>query len=198
MYNNIKRELQFIFRVLNENIFHNQFLAPQIYIKSNSRCKNWSCNPFGDKGQYIITIHEEKLEDDFEIILMQMLHQMIHIYCFENGLKDTSRNMRYHNRIFYQEGVKRGLLFFFEPKKGYITEGIKQEVKELFASEFQEEKKIREALKKDKELTVEKNKPVKPFPIKMKCPICGMKARAKKQGVLICGKCNVYMEPVNS
>lgn len=124
MYDNTKRELQFLFRVLNENIFHNQFLVPQIYISINTRCKNWRCNPFGDKGQYVITIYEERLEDNFETIVMNMLHQMIHIFCFEQGLKDTSRDMRYHNKIFYQEGIKRGLRFSFTPKEGYITEGI--------------------------------------------------------------------------
>lgn len=200
MYNNTKRELQFLFRVLNENIFNNQFLVPQIYISVNTRCKNWGCNPFGDKGQYVITIHEEKLEDDFETIVMNMLHQMIHIFCFEQGLKDTSRDMRYHNKIFYREGIKRGLLFSFEPKKGYITEGIGAEVRELFGAELQQEKRIKEAVKKDKELkeTTEEKKPIRPFPIKMKCPVCGMKARAKKTGSLICGKCNVYMEPDNT
>ncbi len=199
MYNNTKRELQFLFRTLNENVFYNQFLTPQIYISVNTRCKNWSCNPFGNKGQYMITVHEEKLEDDFETIVMNMLHQMIHIFCFEHGLKDTSRNMRYHNKIFYQEGMKRGLLFSFEPTKGYITEGIGKEIKILFQKELQQEERVKEAVKKDRALrrTEEKNKPIPPFPVKMKCPVCGMKARAKKKGSLICGKCNVYMYPDN-
>ncbi len=199
MYNNTKRELQFLFRVLNENIFHNQFLVPQIYISVNTRCKNWRCNPFGDKGQYVITIHEGKLEDDFETIVMNMLHQMIHIFCFEHGLKDTSRDMRYHNKIFYREGIKRGLVFSFEPKKGYITEGIGGGVRALFKAELRQEERIKDAVKRDKELkeTAKKNKPIRPFPVKMKCPVCGMKARAKKTGSLICGKCNVYMEPDN-
>lgn len=200
MYDNTKRELQFLFRVLNENIFHNQFLVPQIYISINTRCQNWRCNPFGDKGQYVITIYEERLEDNFETIVMNMLHQMIHIFCFEQGLKDTSRDMRYHNKIFYQEGIKRGLRFSFTPKEGYITEGIEDRVRLLFKMQLQQEERIKEAVKQDKEIKreTEKNKPVKPFPAKMICPICGMKARTKKTGSLICGKCNVYMEPDNS
>lgn len=195
MYNNTKRELQFLFRTLNENVFYNQFLTPQIYISVNTRCKNWSCNPFGNKGQYMITVHEEKLEDDFETIVMNMLHQMIHIFCFEHGLKDTSRNMRYHNKVFYQEGMKRGLLFSFEPTKGYITEGIGEEIKILFQKELQQKERVKEAVRKDRVLRKTEEKIKRPFPVKMKCPVCGMKARAKKTGSLICGKCNVYMEP---
>lgn len=44
-----------------------------------------------------------------EETLDTMIHEMVHLYCRENNIKETSRGGKYHNGKFKAEAEKRGL-----------------------------------------------------------------------------------------
>ncbi|WP_433939846.1 hypothetical protein [Paenibacillus lautus] len=53
----------------------------------------------GDIKKYEINISAEYLNIGYLETILIILHQMIHLYCMVNQIKDTSRNREYHNNI---------------------------------------------------------------------------------------------------
>ena len=117
-----------IFRFVNEEYFDNSLEEPAITIQSTSRSyghvsvgKVWN----NDTDQ----MRELNISADYlntrpiENVVSTMIHESVHIYCMQNGIKDTSRGGRYHNRRFKEEAEKRGLIIEHDPVIGYsITE----------------------------------------------------------------------------
>lgn len=112
--------LQTIYDVLNERYFDNELpeaiLTIQTPTKAASR-RNYDSwlYPYkweDDKG---VKYHEINLDPQHFIkpmveIAAMLQHKMIHLYCLEQGIKDTSRNFRYHNEKFRIEAENRGLI----------------------------------------------------------------------------------------
>ena len=112
--------LQLIYDALNKQYFEGKLpeaiLTMQTPTKAASR-RNYDSwlYPFkweDDKG---IQYHEINLDPQHFIkpmveIAAMLQHKMIHLYCLENGIKDTSRNFRYHNEKFRYEAENRDLI----------------------------------------------------------------------------------------
>ena len=112
--------LQIIYDALNKKYFESELpeviLTIQTPTKASSRRSydSW-LYPFkweDDKG---VKYHEINLDPRHFIkpmveIAAMLHHKMIHLYCLEHGIKDTSRNFRYHNDNFRMEAEKRGLI----------------------------------------------------------------------------------------
>lgn len=67
-----------------------------------------------------ITITAEFLNRDYIDIMRTLHHEMIHLYCHINDIKDTSRGGTYHNKNFKEQSIERG--FYYEsdvPDKKY-------------------------------------------------------------------------------
>lgn len=116
----LTKNLQLIYDALNNKYFEGKLpeaiLTMQTPTKAASR-RNYDSwlYPFkweDDKG---IQYHEINLDPQYFIkpmveIAAMLQHKMIHLYCLENGIKDTSRNFRYHNEKFRYEAENRGLI----------------------------------------------------------------------------------------
>ena len=112
-----------------------------------------------------------------------MVHEMVHLYCHENEIEDTSNGGRYHNKRFKKEAEKRGLVI---DKADIIGWSVTSPTTELI--QFVEELKINEeAFKYFRDTRFAESAPsVKKRYI---CPLCGLQIQAKKGKNIICGDC---------
>ena len=117
-----------------------------------------------------------------------LVHEMVHLYCHINDIKDTSNGNRYHNKRFKIEAEKRGLIIERADVIGYSVTTPSMEL-----INFVEELKIDEEVFKyfrDTHLGVNKTAPKKRYV----CPICGIQVQAKKESNVFCGECMKRMD----
>lgn len=112
-----------IFNLLNAEYFNNELPKVVITIQSTPRAYGhfttydaWHCNDTGFKE---INIGAGTLDRPIENVTATLLHEMVHEYCFVQGIKDTSRNGTYHNKRFRDEAVKRGLCIGYDKRIGW-------------------------------------------------------------------------------
>ena len=119
--------LEKLHRKLNERYFDNKLSEPIITIQTakdsygHITCgKVWK----SARGEHFeINISANYLQRDIVEIVCTLLHEMVHQYNLENGIKDTSRGTTYHNRKFKEEAEKRDLIITKHTSYGWtITE----------------------------------------------------------------------------
>lgn len=116
----LTKNLQVIYDALNEKYFEGKLPESILTIQTPTKAAS--------KRSYDSWLHPLKWEDDKGVlyheinlnpqhfikpmveIAAMLQHKMIHLYCLENGIKDTSRNFRYHNDNFRKEAESRGLI----------------------------------------------------------------------------------------
>jgi hypothetical protein len=199
-------ELHKGFRLLNDKIFSGTLPEPAILIQNQGhRTRNilgWCTQQkiWMDKEQtirkYEINITAEYLDRDVTEIMETMLHEMVHLYCQVNDIKDTSRSGTYHNKRFRDEAERHGLTVEFDKQIGWAYTNLKPETKKTIES-FNLD---REAFK-IKRYTwgvndngdSQDNKDDRPRRKRSKnvweCPDCKERIKAKKKINIICGKC---------
>lgn len=106
-------QLEKIYNCLNLDFFDGALPVPIITVQSKpgtmghcSVAKVWQ-RP--DESTYELNIAAEVLNYPIEETLDTMIHEMVHLYCRENGIKEVSRGTQYHNGKFKEEAEKRGL-----------------------------------------------------------------------------------------
>ena len=94
-----------IFDLLNAKYFENALSRPIITIQSTPKAYGhytlydaWSID--GEKGMREINIGAGTLSRHIESIVSTLLHEMIHYWNDQNGIKDCSRGGTYHNKKF--------------------------------------------------------------------------------------------------
>lgn len=87
-----------------------------------------------DKGEHKdeLTLNPEYFLNPLEV-LNTILHELVHIYCKQNNIKDTSRNGYYHNHKFKEIATKFGLKCIAQSGVGWNTtaEGNKEGLTEI-------------------------------------------------------------------
>lgn len=114
-YNRAAGYLNKIFDLLNAEFFENALTRPTITIQSTPRAyghfslrnDTWISKT---GSTHEINIGAGTLSRPIENIAATLLHEMVHYYNFENGIKDVSRGNTYHNRRFKEAAEARGLL----------------------------------------------------------------------------------------
>ncbi len=101
------------FEVFNEVYFDNSLPDAVITIQSSPKTfgyitvhKVWTDT---EDSYHEINIGAEHLARPIENVLATLLHEMVHLYCMDNGINDTSKGGRYHNKLFRDEAEKRDL-----------------------------------------------------------------------------------------
>lgn len=69
-------------------------------------------------------------------ILTTLIHELAHARCHIDGLKDTSRQGRWHNKHFGMTALALGALVAPHPRVGHITPGIQPQTVSLYAPEL--------------------------------------------------------------
>ncbi len=118
-------QLEHIYNALNTDFFDGALPMPIITVQSKpgtyghcSVAKVWRR---AEEHTYELNIAAEVLNYPIEETLDTMLHEMVHLYCRENGIKEVSRGGRYHNGKFKEEAEKRGLTCYQCGSAGWNT-----------------------------------------------------------------------------
>ena len=106
-------QLEKMFRELNKHYFAGKLPEPIISLKKTpSAYGHITCSKVwqaGGENKYEINISSSTLDRPIEETASTLLHEMVHEYCMETGIKDTSNNGVYHNRRFKEQAEAHGL-----------------------------------------------------------------------------------------
>lgn len=136
-------ELYKAFDLFNKDYFNNTLEIPAIIIESRGKRKytlGWcsSSRTWRDEstGEYRfeLNIVSEALHRGLEKVMTTLLHEMVHLYCGQNDIKETSRNCIYHNTRFKEEAEKRGLTLEYDKEIGWSYSELNEDAKEKLKS----------------------------------------------------------------
>ncbi len=111
----VLQELHKAFNHMNEVFFEGRL--PEVVIAIRSQGKRTGVNGWftpakvwsdGKEDRHEIVITAETLNREFMDIMRTLQHEMVHLYCHENDIKDTSRGGTYHNKAFKQACLDHG------------------------------------------------------------------------------------------
>lgn len=214
-YTRVSGYLNKIFGFLNEEYFENTLAKPVITIQSTPRAyghvsvsKVWE----SEKGapRHELNIGAGTLSRPIENVVSTMLHEMVHIYCMQNNIKDTSRGCTYHNKRFKEEAEKRALHIEHSPTIGYSITSPTDALLDFCLRHDLEDIIInrQEGLRFAPPTGTKTGSPTFTTPPrapsstrKYQCPRCRASVRATRDLLLICGQCDqdgekIYLEKV--
>lgn len=115
--------LEKIFRAVNEKYFEGKLEEPIITIQSTPRAyghvtvsKAWHK---GEEQRHELNIAAGTLDRPIENVVATLIHECVHLWCMQEGIKDTSRGNTYHNKHFRDEAVKRDLKIDYDQRIGW-------------------------------------------------------------------------------
>lgn len=119
--------LEKMFRVLNSKYFDGQLEEPIITIQSTPRAyghvtvaKSWRK---GQEHRHELNIGAGTLDRPIENVVATLLHEMVHLWNMQTGVKDCSRGGAYHNKKFKEAAERRDLSISYDKYIGWsITE----------------------------------------------------------------------------
>ncbi|HEY8443285.1 MAG TPA: SprT-like domain-containing protein [Clostridia bacterium] len=182
-----------LFDYLNETFFESALSKPVITIQANRKpntlgwCTGYNAWQSGEEKSPEINLSADYLDRQPIDKVETLLHEMCHLYAFQNNIKDTSRSGNYHNKQYKEIAEKHGLKVEKSSKGGFdittLTENAKQLIKP-YVNNLQ-------ALKRISPLKIVTSKS---STRKYICRSCGLSVRATKEVNIICGDCNQRME----
>ena len=199
-------QLEHIFNKMNADFFEGKLPAPIITVQSSPRtyghctvAKVWKKK---DGETYELNIAAEVLNYPIEETLDTMLHEMIHLYCRENGIKECSRGGTYHNKKFKELAEKVGLETFHDTRCGWNTKAGDKMLQYAIDNEWSEitlGRESRTTIKIEIDTDGATTTTVQTEPTrnsstrKYKCPKCGQSVRATKDVNIMCADCMELM-----
>lgn len=195
----IIENLENLFEKFNKHFFESSLSKPIITVSPNTFqnrnnsgwCTDWKAwKKYGEHGKndgfYEINFCAEHLSRVFEDICSTMLHDMVHLYNYENHIKDTSRSNSYHNKLFKTSAEKHGLQCLFSGEYGWNDTTPAPKTLEYF--------KTLDNYNFDIYRVPQKKENLKQSGRKYVCPECGVIVRATREIRIICQDCNQQFE----
>jgi hypothetical protein len=207
----ITNELQKIYSKLNEKYYDGKLPDVIISVQASNRNKYYGW--FGKNKWFkksnadikfvdydeiknpLINLHEinisaEHLDRSIEELVGTLNHEMVHLYCTINNIKDTSNNCVYHNKKFKEEAEKRGLIIEHAKTIGWSKTSITSEFYDfiktiginLSAFDFCRNKSVKKSVAAEKIPTTT-----------YKCSNCESVVRGNVGLNVICGDCKIEM-----
>lgn len=202
--------LEKMFHILNNYYFNGEIEEPIITMQSTPSAyghvtvaKAWH-KANGDE-RHELNIDAGTLDRPIEDVTATLLHEMIHLYHLQNGVKDCSRGGTYHNKKFKVTAEACDLKIDYDPRIGWSITSPTEKLIELIIAQGWEDICIgrmdgyvsRGTGRGASSGNTEPPKPKKTSSTrKYICPRCRMSVRATREVNLICGDCLVKMEPV--
>lgn len=200
-----------IFRALNEHYFNGELEEPVITLTDTPRAyghvtvsKTW-VRADGER-RHELNLGAATLDRDISEVVATVLHEMVHLYHLQNGIQDTSRGGRYHNKIFRDAAESRDLKISYDPRIGWsITEPTEALIDFIAAQGWEDIKMNREGRymapgapgRGTGAVGGTGAAPKRPSSTrKLICPCCGQSVRATKKVHILCGDCMAVMEEV--
>ena len=188
------KELYRIYHELEKSLFDTPLEEPIILIQSNKKkvlgtCsvnKIWENKRDVENQKYEITVVAENLNRPIDEIVETVLHEMVHLYCSLNNIKDTSNNYVYHNKRYKEQAEKHGLEVKRGTTVGWAITKLTPETKELIKkfnideTAFDYYRKVRPFSGSGKKIVYKKY---------ICSGICETKLSVYKSVNLICGDC---------
>lgn len=203
-------QLEHIYNNLNYDFFEGVLPVPIITVQSKpgtmghcSVAKIWRRSE--DDRTYELNIAAEVLNYPIEETLDTMIHEMVHLYCRENGIKEVSRGGRYHNGKFKEEAERRGLECYQCGAAGWNTRPSDRLVEYALTKGWNEIRIGRNTLPPAMRTGASGTAQPGAAPgggkrpsstRKLICPKCGQSVRATKKVNILCGDCMERMVEV--
>lgn len=200
-------QLEHIYNALNTDFFQDELPIPIITVQSKpgtyGHCTTSKVWQRKDGGAYELNIAAEVLNYPIEETLDTMLHEMVHLYCRENGIKEVSHGGKYHNKRFKAEAERRGLVCVPCGQYGWNTTPSDNLVEYALSKGWNEIKIGRGSLppiirtgasgtaQTGAETTGGGKRPSSTR--KLQCPKCGCSVRATKTVRIMCMDCMEQM-----
>ena len=204
MLKSMQEVLEYGFDVLNEVYFDGALPPIVITIMSSPRTfghftvgRVWKAekNHLNE-----INISAEHLDRKIEKTMATLMHEMVHYYCQINNIDDTSKNGRYHNKLFKREAEARGLIISYAKYIGYsVTEPSPEFIEVIHSHGIKKPLEIN----RDGEMMLigiggngngdgkdGTDGKKKTSTRKYQCPCCGNSFRATKDLRVLCMDCN--------
>lgn len=120
-------QLEKIYNALNADLFNGSLPVPIITVQSKpgtyGHCTTSKVWRNKDTEQYEMNIAAEMLNMEIEEVLDTLIHEMVHLYCRENGIQEVSRGGKYHNGKFKALAEEKGLVCYKAGQYGWNTKG---------------------------------------------------------------------------
>lgn len=181
------------FDILNKQYFENTLSKSVITIQSTPNAYgHFSCEKIWNTSEksnaHEINLGAETLSREIESVIATLVHEMVHQYCSENAIKDTSRGNTYHNKNFKVEGEKRGLILDYDKRIGWSYTTPSSELKKFIRKNdiFRQISLNRITPNTEKEKKSSSTR-------KYVCPCCEQSVRATKQVHIKCSICELEM-----
>ena len=197
-------QLEKMFRALNNRFFDGELPEVVISLKKTAGAyghfttgKVWKT---GEERRYEINISSASLNQECAFLAGVLVHEMVHEYCAEHGIKDTSNNGVYHNKNFKHIAETHGLEVEHHPKYGWTITSPGLELLDFVEEQgWQDFQMVESVNLLDVLGTLPKGvnsgagaetRTKKPSSTrKYICPKCSNSCRATKVINLICGDC---------
>lgn len=212
----IQGQLDKLFDKLNDKWYGGELPKPVITIQASSKSyAHISVDPIwalensdgAMEARRELNISATYLSRDLSEIASSLLHEMAHIFCMENGIRDTSRaGNSYHNKRFKEVAESHGICVEYNSNIGWsITSPSDELIEWLLDEDFEDLKMCRADIDTISRIvgtggssannTGDSTKvKKKSSSIKIHCPSCGCIARITKPTVrLICADCMELM-----
>ena len=197
-------QLEKMFRELNKHYFAGKLPEPIISLKKTpSAYGHITCSKVwqaGGENKYEINISSATLDRPIEETASTLLHEMVHEYCMETGIKDTSNNGVYHNRRFKEQAEAHGLTVDHNEKYGWtITEPNDELLTFVLENDLSDILITRNEFYGVSVTGTGTHSNTPPLPPKTSssrkyiCPCCGNSVRATKAVNIACLDCNERM-----
>lgn len=192
--NNLSNSIQELYRMFdyfNQQLYNSELKTPIITIASKRNALGWCsvAKVWKDDSQqyYEIGITAEFLNRTYDEIAETLMHEMVHLYNFQNDVKDCSGQI--HNKKFKAEAERRFLVVSKMGRYGWAQTDLSDFLKEII-SDFNKNESAFSIYRTTKEKP--KEPPAKPF--RYTCPKCEAKVSSKDEVSVICKVCNMDFE----
>ena len=202
-------QLEHIYSNLNTDFFSAELPTPIITVQSkpgtyghSSVAKVWRRQ---EDSTYELNIAAEVLNYPIEGTIDTMLHEMCHLFCRENGIKEVSRGGKYHNGRFKTVAEAHGLTCYQCGPYGWNTKPGDNLVEYALSKGWNEIKIGRSTLPPMIRLGAGGTAQAGGQPQggkrpsstrKLACPVCGQSVRATRKVNILCGDCMRQMVEV--
>jgi len=204
-YQRVANYLVKIFKNINEEFYNNELEIPTITIQSTvsayghvSVSKVWSTDD--GRATHELNLSADYLNRPIENIVATMIHESVHLYCMQAGIKDTSNNGVYHNKRFKAIAESKSLIISRHEKYGWtITEPSEATLEFCIKYGLEDIELVRQSSFSFGGVTGTGNRgtttPIQPpkkkgNSRKWVCPKCGCIIRSTRTVNVICGDCN--------
>lgn len=192
------KEFYKAFNLLNEKYYEGSLPEPYIVLLQTAKKnaygwftpnKVWR-DETGEIEKHEIAMSAEFNNRDMIEIIGTLHHEMIHLYCHINEIKDTNLTGRYHNKKFKEQSEARGFVYNYDKpdrRIGWSHNELGEELKETIKGFNLDPEAFKLAR------AIEPKKTRRPT-YRYQCSSCEIRVRSRKPANVKCMDCEQHME----